>query len=323
MSTDKLQQAVTLIKAGDKKGGLNLLVDIVNTDPQNETAWLWLASVVPPNKRIFCLEKVLSLNPNHLQAKQYLEKLKASEQIQANPAPQPGVAKESLPKVSEPPLSRSRSPQYWTVAFGNKLVSIILLEATQLITVDVIPMKAPAVLEQIGRGPLTKEWCDQNVISGANYKSINLNQILRARLLLNDITIAYRDNAQKELSAKIICRDDKTSDAILDALQHRLGDRFARTTQPNSRREVAGRSLLLLLFGLGGTGYCYWATLDLVGKELHGKYSGIGTLLQLIGPNGMLCIGSGVILLILFSIISQFIKPPLETHLIRKGPSQA
>jgi hypothetical protein len=88
-SSDKLQQAITLIKSGDKKGGQNLLVDIVNSDPQNETAWLWLASVVSQDKRIFCLEKALNINPNNVQAYQQLEKLKSSEIIQSNPKPQP------------------------------------------------------------------------------------------------------------------------------------------------------------------------------------------------------------------------------------------
>ena len=89
MPTDKLQEAILLIKAGDKKGGRSLLIDIVNADPKNETAWLWLVSVVEPNDRIFCLEQVLSINPNHVQARQHLEKLKASEptpQVPSQPA---------------------------------------------------------------------------------------------------------------------------------------------------------------------------------------------------------------------------------------------
>ncbi len=324
MSVDKLQQAVALIKSGDKKGGQNLLIDVVNSDPKNETAWLWLASVVSQDKRVFCLEKVLSINPNNLQAKQYLEKLKASEQPQTkpNPIPQTNIAnKESIPSVTEQPISSS--PQYWTVSFGNKLVSFIILDTTKLITFDVAPMKVPAILEQINRGSFTKEWHDQNIISGANYKSINLNQIARVRLLLNDITIDYRDNTMKDLSAKITCREDKVSDAVLESLHRRLGNQFARSSKQNSRLEVAGRSLVLLVIGLGGTGFCYWATLDLVGRDLHGRYSGIASIFQLIGPNGILCIGGGLILLLLISIISQFIKPPMETLLVRKGSSKS
>jgi hypothetical protein len=75
-----LQKAIKLIKSGDKDGGRNLLTDIVASNPESEQAWLWLVSVVPPDKRTFCLEKVISINPNNLEAKQYLEKLKAGEQ---------------------------------------------------------------------------------------------------------------------------------------------------------------------------------------------------------------------------------------------------
>src|SRR5215213_1226888 len=88
MTSDKLRQAIELIKNGDKKGGQNLLVDVVNTDPNNETAWLWLSSVVPQEKRIFCLEKALGINPHNIQARNQLEKIKSSEQVQSTTAPQ-------------------------------------------------------------------------------------------------------------------------------------------------------------------------------------------------------------------------------------------
>jgi len=317
MSADKLQQAVALIKSGDKKGGQNLLIDIVNSDPKNETAWLWLASVVSQDKRAFCLEKVLSINPNNLQAKQYLQKLKASKQPQPNSIPQASVAsKKSMPSVTEQPMSSS--PQYWTVSFGNKLVSFIILDNTKLITFDVPPMRVPAITEQINRGILTKD-----SVNGSNYKLINLSQIAQVRLLLNDIKINYHDNSSKDLAATIACMKDETSIGVLEALQKQLGQQFTRTTKQNSRLEVAGRSLILLLIGFGGTGFCYWATLDIGDSNYHGRYRGIVSILQLIGPNGILCIGGVLILLLLISIISQFVKPPTETLLVRTGSSKS
>jgi tetratricopeptide (TPR) repeat protein len=78
-SPEKLQQAVALIKSGDKEGAQRLLFESISSDPDNEAAWLWLVSAVPPEERIFCLEKALTINPNNLQARQYLEKLKASQ----------------------------------------------------------------------------------------------------------------------------------------------------------------------------------------------------------------------------------------------------
>ena len=78
-SPENFNQAIALIKSGDKDSGQKLLFEIVNSDPGNEHAWLWLVSVVSPDQRIFCLEKALSVNPGNIQARQYLEKLKASE----------------------------------------------------------------------------------------------------------------------------------------------------------------------------------------------------------------------------------------------------
>ncbi|MEW5941101.1 MAG: hypothetical protein AB1750_15650, partial [Chloroflexota bacterium] len=74
---EKLQQATALIKSGDQASGRKLLFEVIGSDPGNETAWLWLVSVVSPDYRIFCLEKALSINPGNVQARQYLEKLEA------------------------------------------------------------------------------------------------------------------------------------------------------------------------------------------------------------------------------------------------------
>lgn len=107
MTSEKLRQAIELIKNGDKKGGQNLLVDVVNADPGNETAWLWLSSVVPQEKRIFCLEKALSINPHNIQARNQLEKLKSSGQVQATITTQ--QAKDAIDEKA-----RSKAPSFYT-----------------------------------------------------------------------------------------------------------------------------------------------------------------------------------------------------------------
>jgi hypothetical protein len=107
MTSEKLRLAIELIKNGDKKGGQNLLVDVVNMNPNNETAWLWLSSVVPQEKRIFCLEKALSINPHNIQARKQLEKLKSSEQVQSTIATQ--QSKETIDEGA-----KSKAPSFQT-----------------------------------------------------------------------------------------------------------------------------------------------------------------------------------------------------------------
>ncbi len=78
---NNLQHAITLIKTGDKKGGGQLLAEIVKIDPHNLNAWLWLSSCVNSDpQRIFCLNKVLEIDPNHKVARSALAKLQQPEQ---------------------------------------------------------------------------------------------------------------------------------------------------------------------------------------------------------------------------------------------------
>src|SRR5512138_2210559 len=86
MSTNQLQEAVTLIKSGDRQKGQQLLAELLRQDPGNENAWLWMSTLVSADKRRLCLEKALSINPGNLQAQKLLAQLKATETASA---PQP------------------------------------------------------------------------------------------------------------------------------------------------------------------------------------------------------------------------------------------
>jgi hypothetical protein len=78
---DDLQQAIALIKSGEKKRGGQMLAEIVKRDPRNINAWLWLASCVNiDEQRIYCLKRVLEIDPNHNVALTALSKLQQPEQ---------------------------------------------------------------------------------------------------------------------------------------------------------------------------------------------------------------------------------------------------
>jgi len=87
MNEDKLKQAVLLYKQGNKPQAARLLGEIVRQDPNNSNAWYGLAlSLDEKDKKIFCLKKVLALDPSHQKAIQILEQLqtekKASTSVQ-------------------------------------------------------------------------------------------------------------------------------------------------------------------------------------------------------------------------------------------------
>jgi Tol biopolymer transport system component len=105
-----LRTAIQAAQGGNKPIARRILQQIVSQDPQNEMAWIWMASVTEAlEERQNCLQKVLEINPNNERAKQALEKLK---QMPSTPGPQREVtAVQPLrhtppmgqPAVSSPP----------------------------------------------------------------------------------------------------------------------------------------------------------------------------------------------------------------------------
>jgi hypothetical protein len=103
--SDKLQQAIKLIKSGERQKAGQILTALLKTDPSNETAWLWLSLTVTDKKQQHtCLEKVLEINPDNEQARQALAELER---------PQKGQPKK---QAQLPRKSLSRSGQIGIVA---------------------------------------------------------------------------------------------------------------------------------------------------------------------------------------------------------------
>lgn len=99
---DKLQQAITAIKTGDKVAGQQLLVQIVKADPHNEAAWLWMTTVTDDlEKKKGYLNKVLQINPNNEMAKKGLAKLAPSQPLEPVNVPEPDNI------VTKPPVAQS------------------------------------------------------------------------------------------------------------------------------------------------------------------------------------------------------------------------
>ena len=70
---DTLEQAITAFQSGDKQTAQDLLVLFLKTNPEHETAWLWLAATTDNiARKRGCYELVLAINPNNEQAKQGL-----------------------------------------------------------------------------------------------------------------------------------------------------------------------------------------------------------------------------------------------------------
>lgn len=111
-----LQQGIAAVRAGDKANAKRLLSQVVKTERDNETAWLWLSAAVDTDEqRCFCLEQVLRLNPGHTQARAALARLRPapgfSSPAPAFHSPSPSPASSKAPEVfSEEPVPGAVPP---------------------------------------------------------------------------------------------------------------------------------------------------------------------------------------------------------------------
>lgn len=81
MSTSvSLRQAIEAARAGRKVEARDLLLKIVDEDPQNEVAWIWLSGLVDSlEDKIIACENVLTLNPGNEKVRAYLLKLQSEQ----------------------------------------------------------------------------------------------------------------------------------------------------------------------------------------------------------------------------------------------------
>jgi hypothetical protein len=88
MTAEDLKHAIDLVRQGHKSEGAQALMRYLDEEPQNATAWLWLAAAVPDaEKGRFCLEQVLAIDPQNKKARDWLARLGAQETTTPAPAP--------------------------------------------------------------------------------------------------------------------------------------------------------------------------------------------------------------------------------------------
>ena len=108
MTTEELLKAgVTAAKAGDIAKASQLLIQVVQTDPNSESGWLWLGLCrTVPEQREYCFRRVLAINPQNSEAKRqigFLHKPTVNAQgIKPLHAPST-PSRVPTPRVIEPP----------------------------------------------------------------------------------------------------------------------------------------------------------------------------------------------------------------------------
>jgi len=79
-----LQQALAAARAKHELTARDLFLEVVELDPRNEIAWLWLTGLLDDlDDCIHACKMVLDINPRHAQVRQYLDQLLEKKQKQS------------------------------------------------------------------------------------------------------------------------------------------------------------------------------------------------------------------------------------------------
>lgn len=77
LSAEVLQRAIQAARAGRRTEARALLIELVEFDPQNEMAWMWLSGLVDsPEDQIIACENVLTINPANDKVRAHLAELR-------------------------------------------------------------------------------------------------------------------------------------------------------------------------------------------------------------------------------------------------------
>lgn len=132
MATDNTQELLQLgiqaARQGNRAAARRLLLQVVDQDPNNELAWIWMASVAETVvERRNYLERVLEINPNNERAKQALSRLKRSaRETPAPAAPAPRRRERSAASdldALRPKIKRRRNIR---ISRGSKITLAVL-----------------------------------------------------------------------------------------------------------------------------------------------------------------------------------------------------
>ena len=130
---DKLKQAIQLIKSGDKERARQLLIEKLKTDPKNDTAWVWMATVVETAElKQECLEEALKHNPRNEVARRALAAIgEPQPPFQSQTEPVTFEAVEARP--AKRPTGRRKIIR---LALPIFLLAVIVIALTYVVNLD-------------------------------------------------------------------------------------------------------------------------------------------------------------------------------------------
>ncbi len=127
---DQLKAAIELAQQGQRDAARGLLLRVVESDPQQELAWMWLAVVsTDRDERLKYLERTLAINPTNERALSAYTKLTGRIY-------EPGAAAAAPARPAAPPRAEQPARVDWTDTLETRrspLITLAILAVTILV----------------------------------------------------------------------------------------------------------------------------------------------------------------------------------------------
>jgi len=302
-----LQQAILKIKLGDKRAGLELLTQVLRTDPKNESAWLWMSSVLGSlEQQRRCLTKALEINPNSTAARKGLAKLEAA----LGPADPPALIKSQLPPTTTTPEITA-----W-INEGTGAAKVILLYDDVLVAVSPQPKAIDLIQAELDAGRMPPKH-----IFGDH--QIQLSQVAKVTTPErgNSLHVQYTlDN--RPAFGSIKCLDQEQRDELWSGLEKKLGPEFKCTVQQHSALQATFFSIVVMALIAIATWLLFGAAVQAAAggdPALSGRYYLFELLaaeiMVRLGPTGVLAVGGFLLALVAIWMVRRILNPTIKITL--------
>ena len=128
-----LDEAASLVRAGDTRAGKARIEWVLEREPDNALAWLWMSKCLTDKREILnCYHRVLSIEPGNAHAEEGLRRFGGRPAIVSQPMPSPSSSAAQQPPATLP----GAGPQRWRfplllglpiMALAIALVPLVLL----------------------------------------------------------------------------------------------------------------------------------------------------------------------------------------------------
>lgn len=205
----QLQTAYEIAKAGDRSTARQLVKEVLEFEPTNDSAWYLYAKIAGDRqKSIYCLERVLEINPSHARARQDLERLKIKGTTSPNsqerePHPQVGTV---TPKKKIP----AGLPGWlWIIVAGFACIAVIACFGYILFTNMPVTRPQPSIpnTEQplVFSTPTSDCTCSQ----ATGYLEITFNRVDAISAQIISIENAFEEGTLLELNFAVFSSEAK------------------------------------------------------------------------------------------------------------------